>query len=183
MSNKMLESLAQQINAVELDSVFTLTVFDAGVARLSFPDGVYAPNVLHSETDDVSIDDPSWEALKGFTGQYGYNGAVNHPSEFVGREIARELARLAEDEPQTFVMVSVEVEASDEEVHEVAAREGFDTATDDGWAQARDMADGEQDAAGWAILRKIGENETCGHGTWFSTCREPHGVISGSRKG
>lgn len=134
MSNKMLESLAQQINAVELDSAFTLTVFDAGVARLSFPDGMYAPDVYHSEENDVEIFDDGWEALTGFTGQDGYNGAVNHASEFVGREIARELVRLAEDEPQTYVMVTVEVAS------EVEGRDAI--------------------PAGWAILRKLRDTST-----------------------
>lgn len=129
MSSKRLDLLAQAIQDLSFDEAFTITVFDEAVSRLSFPSGVYAPNVDHSDHHDIDIDDPGWEALTGFTGQYGYSGAVMHASEFVGREIARELVRLADDEPQTFVMVVV---------------------------SAGVLEDGEEDEpAGWAILRKV----------------------------
>lgn len=131
MSDGMLDVLATEIQALDLDSPFTVTVFDENVWRLTFPDGVYAPSVFHDEETDVRIDDVAgWEALTGFTGQQGYNGAVNHASEFVGREIARELVRLAEDGPQTYVMCVVYV---------FVDGEMSDTA----------------DAAGWAILRRV----------------------------
>lgn len=129
MSNEMLDSLGVQINAIEFDSVFTLTVFDKSVARVTFPAGIYAPNVDHSESHDVDIDSDEWEALTGFTQQYSYRGAVNHSSEFIGRGIAGELVRLAEDEPQTFVVVVVSAGVLDE--HE------------------------EDEPVGWAILRKV----------------------------
>lgn len=155
MSNKRLDALAAAIQSAEFDQPFTITVFDPRVTRLSFPDGVYAPSVFHDEEADVRIGDDGWEALKGFTAQYGYRGAVNHSSEFVGREIARELVRLAEEEAQTFVMVTVEVEASDDEVKDKARELGLDYTTDAGWDAAREAADGEQEAAGWAILHKV----------------------------
>ena len=51
---------------------------------------IYAPDVSFVDAprgeDDINIDDYTgqWEALKGFTGQYSYNGPIMHPSEYVG---------------------------------------------------------------------------------------------------
>lgn len=96
--------LGQQINAIEFDHPFTLT--HAGV--IGEADGVYAPeSVVNDPDEDVVIDAAGWEALTGMTGQYCYHGAVMHPSEFIGAQIARRLVELAEDEPQTFVIVTV----------------------------------------------------------------------------
>lgn len=126
----MFDAMAANVQAIEFDHPFTITVHAETVWKLSHPDGVYAPSVFHDEETDVRIDDVAgWEALTGFTGQDRYNGAVNHASEFVGREIARELVRLAEDEPQTYVITSVEVEPDDD--------------------------DPEPEPAGWAILRRV----------------------------
>lgn len=65
---------------------------------------------------DIWLDSPDWTALTGMTGQHGYNGAVMHPSEFIGCGIAQELVRLCETgdeqypyEPQAFVVVAVGV--------------------------------------------------------------------------
>lgn len=152
----LFDVMAANVQAIEFDHPFTITVHAETVWQLTHPDGVYAPSVFHDEETDVRIDDQAgWEALTGFTGQDRYNGAVNHSSEFVGRSIARELVRLAEDEPQTYVLCVVNVEASDDEVKEKARELGLDYTTDAGWDAARDAADEEQEAAGWTILRKV----------------------------
>lgn len=129
-SNAMLDVVAANVSALDFDHPFTITVFDEKVWRIDHPEGVYAPNVDHSESHDIDIDEPGWEAFTGFTGQFGYNGACLHASEGVSRRIAEELVRLAVDEPQTYVMVVV---------------------------SAGVIEDGDSDEpAGWAILRKVG---------------------------
>ena len=38
---------------------------------------------------DLTWDWAEWELLRGFTGQYGYNGPVMHSSEFIGGRLER----------------------------------------------------------------------------------------------
>jgi hypothetical protein len=52
---------------------------------VSEPAGVYAPE-LDGETPE-----PGWRLLAGYTGQYGYNGPIMHPSEFIGGGLARDI--------------------------------------------------------------------------------------------
>ena len=61
-------------------------VTDAPIdASLWAPDVHFIEDAPRGE-DDILIDsrDDGWTALKGFTGQYSYNGAILHPSEFIG---------------------------------------------------------------------------------------------------
>ena len=51
----------------------------------------WVPEVLNSATDDIYIEGEGWEALKGFSGQHAYNGAVLHPSEYMGGGLARHM--------------------------------------------------------------------------------------------
>ena len=44
----------------------------------------YPESVEHREDDDYSSQLDNWVPLKGFSGQYGYNGPVMHPSEYIG---------------------------------------------------------------------------------------------------
>lgn len=117
-----LDALAKAIDAVEFDRVF---VMDGSVLgfRHEFTNG-YVPTVTHDDEFDILIDGvPSasseWSALTGMTGQSGYNGAVMHRSEFIGRGIARHMSWMCEDEPQTFVVCVVGVEATDESETEI----------------------------------------------------------------
>lgn len=80
-------------------------------------DGVYAPEVFHDETHDVTVDGlpasvSGWEALEGFTGQHGYRGAVMHASELIGGRLADDILST----PGVYVAVVVNVlpEADDE---------------------------------------------------------------------
>lgn len=66
---------------------------------------VYAPEVYHDPDGDIEIISDEWEALTGFTGQYSYNGAVMHASEYLGGGLARHVL----DNPGTYVVVAVEV--------------------------------------------------------------------------
>lgn len=73
--------------------------------------GVHAPEVCHDDEHDITIDgvpmrdSNTWDALVGHTNQYSYNGAVMHPSEFIGRDLADTILA----EPGTYVVTSVEV--------------------------------------------------------------------------
>jgi hypothetical protein len=53
---------------------------------------VHGPDTVEIDaTTDITVSDPSWEALSGFTGQYDYRGAVMHPSEYLGGGLARRI--------------------------------------------------------------------------------------------
>lgn len=155
-----------------------IQALDFGTSFVVHPNGqmlrsdVYAPDVFHDDDADITIDgvpmreSTRWEALTGMTGQHGYRGAVMHSSEFIGSGIAARLAEIAEDEPQTFVVVVVEVHPEDDELTVTAADidqarlDLGDTATDAeatalATERVRDMADPEP--AGWAILRYKGD--------------------------
>ena len=95
------------------------------------PSGVYAPEVLHSEEDDIEIFGAGWVALTGYTGQYGYHGAVMHASEQFAGGIAEDVIA----EPGTYVLVVVEVMPEDD--------------------------DPEPEPAGWAVLRMEGPEGQC----------------------
>lgn len=99
--------LAVKIDRVEFDVPFR--ILPDGPERVS---DVFAPEVYHSETDDIEIQGDGWRAITGFTSQHGYRGAVMHRSEFIGSGIAR---CLVEDfDPETIFVVVV-VEVHDEE--------------------------------------------------------------------
>lgn len=57
------------------------------------------PEVVYREldADGQCVDDEihdlpdGWTLLRGYTGQYGYNGPVMHPSEFIGGRLARDI--------------------------------------------------------------------------------------------
>lgn len=66
-------------------------VTDQGFPDILANEVVYL--VLNSDGQSVSdkLEDvyPGWSALAGFTGQYGYNGPVMHPSEYIGGGLER----------------------------------------------------------------------------------------------
>lgn len=79
--NKPLNSIMEFDLVIQVHADETVTVA---------PD-VQAPE-LHTEPTEGGgaeeyLDSPhgtSWELLSGYTGQYGYNGPIMHPSEFIG---------------------------------------------------------------------------------------------------
>jgi hypothetical protein len=95
-------ALAQTIQRIDFDHPFVL----AADGTITDTDGIYAPTVTVSETEDVDVDGP-WEPITGMSLQYGYHGAIMHPSEYVGPGIAKRLLSIAEDSPATFVIVEV----------------------------------------------------------------------------
>lgn len=92
---------------VEFDCPFR--VGHSGTVYEDVPN-VYAPEVYHSDTDDVEVADDRWEPLTGYTGQYSYSGAVMHPSETLGGHLADDILTT----PGVYVLVVVEVLDEDE---------------------------------------------------------------------
>lgn len=97
---------------VEFDSPFKIVD-----GRVAHADGVYAPEVTHDEEKDIIIWDDKWSAFTGYTGQYSYNGAVMHSSEYLGGRLAEDALEMAAEEPNTgFVIVEVvDLEADDDD--------------------------------------------------------------------
>lgn len=112
--------------------------------------GVYAPEVYHVEGEqhpkDVEVLSDEWETFSvGYTGQYSYNGAVMHASEYIGGRLADDILAT----PGTYVVTSVEVYPEDQE-------------------------DGSDEPAGWTILRRkdVDPARHAGLGVghiWFNT--------------
>lgn len=73
---------------VEFDSAFIVTSEGIKSAR-----EVYAPTTYFESalTSGVEIESDKWEALTGYTGQHGYNGAVLHASETLSGGLARDI--------------------------------------------------------------------------------------------
>ena len=105
----------------EFDHPFIVT--DAGTVEDAA--GVYAPEVFNSEDTDIEIMGNGWEALTGYTGQYGYYGAVMHASEFIGGGLADDILVT----PGIYVVVVVNV-LSD-----------YDGAAAAGWAVLRQVVE------------------------------------------
>jgi hypothetical protein len=113
----------EELNRVEFDCPFLVgkqreayplhTVPE--LARLyGFPANVHAPSVWHDDTADIVIESDQWEAFSvGYTGQWSYNGAVMHASEYLGGRLADDIL----ETPGVYVVVAVEVfpEEGDEE--------------------------------------------------------------------
>lgn len=117
-----LEAIERAIAGIDFDSVFEIKANGEIVRGLDL-DG---PTVYHDETDDIDVEQyvgHHWEALTGYTGQYGYNGAVMHASEYVGGGLLRDMI----DNPGIYVMTVVEVMPEDD--------------------------DDEPEPAGWAVFR------------------------------
>lgn len=79
----------EDIGAPEFDHVYRLTTLERpdgtleGYVTASHADSRpwgFAPEVYNDDERDVTLPD-GWQALTGNTGQYGYSGAVMHPSE------------------------------------------------------------------------------------------------------
>lgn len=78
--------------------------------------GIYAPELYmevdsdgqspHADDSDIigQAKSAGWELLSGFTGQYGYNGPVLHPSEFIGGGLERHIR----SHPGYYVALTVE---------------------------------------------------------------------------
>lgn len=73
----------------------------------------YAPAVSYDPNQGLLIDGETekvggWEALTGFTGQYGYNGPIMHTSECWTDAMLESLRILSQDGPLSFTLQAVE---------------------------------------------------------------------------
>lgn len=89
---------------------------------------MYCPSVLTDKSTDVYIDDSKWVALTGYTGQYGYNGAVLHSSEYLGGGL---LLDILEDVGTIYCLTVVYNPEEDQEEY-------------------------DDDMAGWCVLQYVG---------------------------
>lgn len=92
----------------DFDNVYRLTP-EGHIAEAR---DLYAPDVSHSETEDITIDG-DWSALTGHTGQYAYSGAVMHPSEQWGDWAITALTEIAQQTGQPLAFSVVEVRDTD----------------------------------------------------------------------
>lgn len=131
---------------IEFDSPFT--VFEGG--NVIAPIGIYAPIVEHCEQIDYTIngyaENSDWEKFSvGYTGQYGYNGAVMHASETLSGRLAEDILST----PGTYVVCTVEVNCDDGECYM-----SCDDLEHDSDAKELRMTHGcDCEPAGWTVLR------------------------------
>lgn len=116
----MPDQLEELQRIAEFDHVFTVT--PAG-AVVDGPRGIYAPE-YYDDTTAAELTGAGWEALTGYTGQYGYSGPHMHASEFIGGRLARDIL----ETPGAYVVVVVAV--------------------------MPDTEDDDPEPAGWAVLRQ-----------------------------
>lgn len=86
---------------VEFDCPFRVDYYGALSDALEF----HAPEVYHSDADDIEVYGTGWAPLTGYTGQYSYNGAVMHASEYLGGRLADDILST----PGVYVVVVVNV--------------------------------------------------------------------------
>lgn len=94
LTRRDFDRIGEVIQSQEFDHPFILT--PNGEVR-DAPSSVVTPDVTNDPTGDVEVSQ-GWTALTGMTGQYAYNGAIMHPSEFIGGGIAERMV----DEVRTF---------------------------------------------------------------------------------
>lgn len=79
----------------------------------------WAPEVWNaSSEDDVYVQGTGWQVLTGHTGQYGYNGAVQHTSEQWSQCHVDDLVRLADHPGHALLFTIVEVRDEDGELND-----------------------------------------------------------------
>ena len=135
-----------QLANIEFDSPFT--VFDGGNEISTI--GIYAPEVEHCEQIDYTIDGyaehAEWEKFSvGYTGQFGYNGAVMHPSETLSGRLTEDILST----PGTYVVCSVEVNCDNGECYMTCS----DIDSEEQALAARIESGCDCAPAGWTVLR------------------------------
>lgn len=71
---------------VMFDSAFIVT--NSGIETVT---SLYVTTVYNDDETDIYIESNEWEALTGYTGQHGYNGAVLHASETLSAGLAEDV--------------------------------------------------------------------------------------------
>lgn len=112
-------------------------------------DGPFADGQILDEHDAAMVEYlriQGWEVLTGYSGQHGYSGPVMHTSEFIGGGIEDRIR----EEPGYWVALTVEIHPKED-----------DPEYNDG--------NGESEAAGWVVARKIGsEDEIAARTQWVA---------------
>ena len=92
------------VTAEELDAALSdyAVIYSHGDGTISDVSGVHAPE-YDTEGGTDPADPAGWDMLRGYTGQWGYNGPVMHASEYVGGALARDIL----DTPGTYTVVYV----------------------------------------------------------------------------
>ena len=106
---------------LELDST-SITIDENGVATET---GEYPPeqgNYGHIDDYMDGLEREGWTPVEGITGQHGYNGPVNHPSESLSGSGA---ARNIVSNPGTYAVVSVYSVDEDDEGYEEMELDGW----------------------------------------------------------
>lgn len=109
-----MDVLGETIQRLEFDTVFEVKVSDGTVIERH---DLYAPTVTNDPDGDVDVDGEGWECLTGMTGQYGYNGAGMHASEYIGTGIAERLydmAVTAAEDGERLAFVAVVIDDADD---------------------------------------------------------------------
>lgn len=97
----------QSLNRViELDSPFRV---EEDRTVVDYLPNIHAPAVMNDPDGDVEVDDDRWMPLTGHTGQYGYSGAVMHPSEILAGGLAADIL----GSPGVYVVTEVRDEHND----------------------------------------------------------------------
>ena len=84
------EAVADHVNKLEYSS-WTISV-DGAVNEHK---GRYSEYLDYLDADMIDAPNPlieGWEPIRGITGQCGYNGAVMHPSEYIGAGLCKSMA-------------------------------------------------------------------------------------------
>lgn len=101
-------------DAMDFDHIIRVTSDGTITEPTSAP---YAPSATHDETHDVLLnltpyrESKTWSLLTGFTGQYGYDGAVMHASEYIGGGLEAYILT----HPGLYVALTVEVDPTDDD--------------------------------------------------------------------
>lgn len=118
-------------------------------------------NVAPNGNDEFDLSD-GWELLKGFTGQYSYNGPVMHASEFIGGGLERHIR----ETPGYYVALVVEARCDYEKHTKQYSQFGANLLCSCGATYCEDESsacDVEQgcdcEPAGWAIAYRPLETE------------------------
>lgn len=119
-------------------------------------DGPFAEAQISKQHDaDMveSLREQGWEVLSGYSGQHGYSGPVMHRSEFIGGGIEDRIR----EEPGYWVALTVEIHpGEDDPEHE------------------SNGGNGESEAVGWIVARKIGsEDEIAARTGWIAEDMAP----------
>lgn len=145
---RSLNDIMEFDHIVKVDAEGNVTDTDMSVGSTK---AYFDLNVTPDGTDEFELSE-GWSLLSGFTGQYGYNGPVMHPSEYVGGGLERHIL----ETPGYYVVL--EVGAYDSHDWQQATFTGAKTCSRCGLLPLDEEDMGStcksDEPAGWAIAYK-----------------------------